>query len=230
MTQLKKYAIIVAGGSGSRMNGGIPKQFLPLAGLPILMHALRCFHEADASIQLIVAIAENQMESWKKSCDTHSFSIPHDLVAGGNTRFHSVKNGLNAVKEKSLVAVHDGARPFASKRIINRCFLEAGKYGNAVPAIFISESMRKTEGSRSEIVDRNKFVLIQTPQCFDSEILIRAYRVDDQPSFTDDASVVEHSGESVHLIEGERENIKITYPLDLAIGEAILEKYFQEKS
>ena len=227
---MKKYAIIVAGGTGSRMHGDVPKQFLLLAGKPILMHTIQRFFETDAEMEIIVVIPKNEIDSWKKRCADFSFIIPHQVIGGGQTRFHSVKNGLDAVKEKSIVAVHDGARPLASKALINRCFLEAEKYGNAVPAISISESMRKMDGSQSVIVDRDKFVLIQTPQCFESEILIRAYRVDDQPVFTDDASVVEHSGKSIHLINGERENIKITYPLDLAIGEAILKKYFPGKT
>lgn len=222
---MKKYAIIVAGGTGSRMQGDVPKQFMVLSGKPILMHAIQRFFESEADPEIIVVIPKIEIDAWKKRCVDCSFAIPHQVVGGGETRFHSVKNGLNEVKEKSIVAVHDGARPFASKALINRCFIEAEKYGNAVPAIPLNDSMRKVEGNQSEIADRKNFVLIQTPQCFDSEILIKAYQENDQPEFTDDASIVEHSGKMIHLIEGERENIKITYAVDMVIGEAILKAF-----
>ena len=226
---MKRYAIIVAAGSGSRMNADVPKQFMLLAGKPILMHTIQRFFDSDPSVEIIVVVAKNETGSWKKTCDQFSFSIPHHIVEGGETRFHSVKNGLNAVNEKSIVAIHDGARPFVNKAFINRCFMEAEKNGNAVPAIAISESMRIIKGDISEPANRDAIVLVQTPQCFDSEILKAAYKSDHQAEFTDDATVVEFYGETIHLINGERENIKITYPLDLISGESILKKYFQEK-
>ncbi len=222
---MKKYAIIVAGGNGKRMDSNVPKQFMLLAGVPVLMRTIRCFYDCDSSISIVVVIPDNQRAFWKNSCEKYSFRIPHDVVSGGDTRFLSVKNGLDSVNEKSLVAVHDGARPFVTNNLINRCFIEAEKFGNAVPAVSINESIRMVEGNNSEMAEREKFVLIQTPQCFDSEILKSAYRVDDQSVFTDDASVVEHSGKMIHLIKGERENIKITYAVDLVIGEAILKAF-----
>lgn len=226
---MKHYAIIVAAGSGNRMNADIPKQFMLLASKPILMHTIQRFFEADPFVEIIVVVSKNEIDSWKKTCEQFSFTIPHLMQEGGETRFHSVKKGLNAVNKKSIVAIHDGARPFVNKTLINRCFMEAEKHGNAVPAIPVNESMRRVEGDHSEPADRSAYVLIQTPQCFDSEILKDAYDTDHKNIFTDDASVVEFHGETIHLISGERENIKITYPHDLIIAESILKKYFPEK-
>lgn len=219
---MKKIAIIVAGGKGKRMNAGIPKQFILLAGLPVLMHCIRCFHESDPGIGLIVVLPENEINAWEGLCNKYSFDIIHKVVAGGETRFHSVKNGLTQVNEKSLVAVHDGARPFPGAALIKNCFSRAEEFGTAVPAIPVNESLRRVEGEENQFADRSSYVLIQTPQCFKSEILLSAYNTNYNKNFTDDASIVEFSGHSIHLIEGERENIKITYPVDIAIGEAIL--------
>ena len=221
---MKHYAIIVAGGTGSRMNSDVPKQFLLLGGKPILMHTIERFFRADKTIEFIVVIPKNGIDPWKKNCDQHSFTLAHQVIEGGETRFHSVKNGLTAVKEKSIVAIHDGARPFTSNALINSCFSEAEKYGNAVPVIQLNESIRKISGEHSEIADRKSFVIVQTPQCFESEILKKAYTVDHQDIFTDDASVVEFNGIEIYLVQGEPENIKITYPFDLITGESILKK------
>ncbi len=226
---MEQSVIIVAGGSGNRMNAGIPKQFVLLGGKPILMHTTQRFAEADASIEIIVVLPKNEIDGWKALCEKYSFSIAHTVVEGGETRFHSVKNGLAFVKEKSIVAIHDGVRPFASPALINKCFTEAEKNGSAVPAISLNDSIRKTEGDKNSIADRSSFVIVQTPQCFDSEILKAAYELTYQTTFTDDASVVEHSGKKIHLVEGERENIKITYPFDMITGELILQKYFPRK-
>ncbi len=219
---MKHYIIIVAGGSGSRMKAETPKQFLLLDGKPILMHTIARFHEADAQMQLIVVLPQKEMEEWKTLCAKHNFNIPHQLAAGGETRFHSVKNGLEFVKEESIVAIHDGVRPFASVALIKKCFVEAEQKGNAVPCIRINESIRKVEEEGSKIADRNSFVIIQTPQYFNSEILKKAYQSEFKNIFTDDASVTESSGEKINLIEGERENIKITFPVDLMLAETIL--------
>lgn len=219
---MKKIAIIVAGGNGNRMNAGIPKQFMLLGGLPVLMHTITCFHKADPQIELLVVLSDKEIYTWKELCNRYSFSVAHQIVPGGETRFHSVKNGLAYVTEKSIVAIHDGARPFASESLIKKCFSEAEKFGNAIPAIPVNESLRKINGDESEVADRSSYVIIQTPQCFSSEIIKTAYNVDYNNSFTDDASVAEVSGVSIHLIAGESENIKITYPIDLSIGESIL--------
>jgi 2-C-methyl-D-erythritol 4-phosphate cytidylyltransferase len=208
------------------MNSGVPKQFLLIAGKPVLMHTMQRFFEADHSVEIILALPKSEINTWKELISKHSFSIPHHVAEGGGSRFHSVKNALAFVKEKSLVAVHDGVRPFVSTGLINRSFSEAEQHGNAVPAIPLSDSLRRVEKGRNEIVDRTSFVSIQTPQCFDSEILKQAYNTEYKTIFTDDAGVVEATGEKIHLIEGERENMKITYPVDLIIGEAVLKKNF----
>jgi 2-C-methyl-D-erythritol 4-phosphate cytidylyltransferase len=226
---VKHYVIIVAGGNGNRMKADVPKQFLILGDRPVLMQSLQRFYDADPSTEIIVALPENEIDTWNALCVQHSFTIPHRITKGGETRFHSVKKALEQVKEKSIVAVHDGVRPFADTNLINRCFSEAERYGNAVPAIPVNDSMRKVEDERNEWIDRNSFVIIQTPQCFASEMLKEAYNIEYKSVFTDDAAVVELHGQTIHLTEGERENIKITYPLDLIIGEAILKKKFSDK-
>ena len=219
---MKQIAIILAGGIGNRMNAGIPKQFMLLGDKPVLMHTINRFHEANSSMEILVVLPENEIKAWEALCQKHSFRIVHKIVDGGETRFHSVKNGLVYMDEKSIVAIHDGARPFASATLINKTFSEAEKFGNAVPAISVNESLRKVVGDKNEIADRSSFVIIQTPQCFQSETLKSAYKSDFKNSFTDDANVVEFVGESIHLIDGERDNNKITFPADLIIGEAIL--------
>jgi 2-C-methyl-D-erythritol 4-phosphate cytidylyltransferase len=221
---LKHYVIIVAAGTGTRMNSGIPKQFLLLAGRPVLMHAIQRFYDADSSVETIVVLPKNEIEAWKQLCLRFSFAISHHVTPGGETRFHSVKAGLEFVKEKSIVAVHDGVRPCVSTSLIKRCFSESEKSGNAVPVIPVNESLRKIKSGKNEIADRNSFVIIQTPQCFSSEIIKEAYLSAYQNIFTDDATVVEFAGQDIHLIEGEKENIKITYPFDLIVGEEILKK------
>jgi len=221
---MKRYAILVAGGNGNRMNAGMPKQFLLLADKPLLMHTLERFHAADPSVELIVVLPAEEIKTWKSLCVQYACAIPHHVSEGGTTRFQSVKNGLAHVMEKSIVAVHDGVRPFAGSALISRCFSEAEKHGNAVPFIPLDDSIRKVNGDANETADRNSFVIIQTPQCFDSEILKEVYKTDHQNMFTDDASVAEFYGIKIHLTEGEKENIKITFPADLLFGEAILKK------
>jgi 2-C-methyl-D-erythritol 4-phosphate cytidylyltransferase len=220
---LKRFAIIVAGGSGTRINPEKPKQFLLLDGKPILIRTLEIFYAADPSVEIVLVLPEKETEEWKSLCNKYKFTVPHQIVTGGETRFHSVKNGLNSINGKGVVAVHDGVRPFASTGLINKCFEEAEKNGNAVPCIPVAESIRKvSEKGLSEVADRNSLVIIQTPQCFDSEILKKAYSSDFKDIFTDDATVVEHCGYKINLIEGERENIKITYPFDLKIAKSII--------
>ncbi|MBI5217483.1 MAG: 2-C-methyl-D-erythritol 4-phosphate cytidylyltransferase [Bacteroidia bacterium] len=219
---MNKYVVIVAGGSGKRMNSGIPKQFLELCGKPMLMYTISKFYAYDNFIKIILALPENQIEYWKGLCSKHKFSIKHSIVPGGKERFHSVKNALIKIKDTGIVAVHDGVRPLVSVDTIKRCFNASSKLGNAIPAVDISESVRVMEKSRNKAVDRSKYKLIQTPQVFKTDIIKKAYTQDYKPQFTDDASVVEALGYKINLVEGNFENIKITSPLDLIMAEALM--------
>lgn len=218
------YAIIVAGGKGLRMGADLPKQFLLIGGKPVLMHTLEAFHRADAQMRLILVLPKSQQDYWKSLCEAYAFSIPHQVTDGGETRFHSVKNGLALVDEEGLVGVHDGVRPFVSIEVIRRCYAEAARYKAVVPVIDVVETIRMVQGDDSQTVDRNLYKLGQTPQVFDVALLKQAYHQSYIPGFTDDASVVEAYGEKIHLTEGNRENIKITTPFDLKIAETILQK------
>jgi 2-C-methyl-D-erythritol 4-phosphate cytidylyltransferase len=219
---LKYYVIIVAGGKGIRMKSKLSKQFILIDGKPILLYSIQKFFKAIPGIEIIVALPKKEIKFWKKLCQKHSLNISHEIVLGGKTRFHSVKNALKKVSKKGIIAVHDGVRPLTSIQLINRCFSEAGQYDNAVPCIPIDESIRKNKASENKIIDRNSIVIIQTPQCFNTEVLKRAYKMNYKDKFTDDASVVEESGGSIHLIRGEKGNIKITSKDDLLIAGAIL--------
>lgn len=215
-------AIIVAGGKGERMKADIPKQFLEINGKPILMYTLDAFYAFDNSIKLVLVLPEVQIPFWKTLCDKYSYSTPHVIVAGGSSRFHSVKNGLSAISNEQLVAVHDGVRPLVSRETITRCFQAAQKYKAAIPVMDSVESIRVVEGESSKSVDRSTYKMVQTPQIFDAELLIKAYEQQFSELFTDDASVVEKLGVEVHLVEGNRENIKITTTYDLQIADMLL--------
>ena len=217
-----KIAIIVAGGKGERMNSDIPKQFLELLGKPILMHTLEVFHNFDASIQIKLVLPEVQINFWKELCTKHNFTLTHQIVAGGKTRFQSVKNGLEAVRTPALVAVHDGVRPLVSIKTISCCFEAAENFDAVVPVFDLVESIRQITETSSQSVDRNAYKLVQTPQVFDAELLKKAYEQEFSTLFTDDASVVEAAGTKVHLVEGNRENIKITTEFDLKMAEILL--------
>lgn len=219
---MKKYVIIVAGGSGKRMNAELPKQFLKIHGKPLLMHTFEKFFNYGSSIKFILTLPQDHIDTWKQLCSDHQFPIEHIIVRGGTERFHSVKNALAEIKEKCLVAVHDGVRPMVSTETVARCFDLAEKSGNAIPVIPISESIRFIDENGSKPADRNKYKLIQTPQVFQSEILIKAYQQQYTTDFTDDAGVVEKTGIKINLVEGNRENIKITTPVDLQIAEALI--------
>ncbi len=220
---MKKIVIIVAGGRGKRMKSEIPKQFLPLYGFPILMHTIKKFYRYDNSIGIIVVLPKIQIKVWKKFCRDYKFDYKHDIVQGGVTRFHSVKNGLSRVKgENMLIAVHDGVRPLVSLETIRRCFKKAEISGNAIPVIDIPESVRKVEKGGNIPVDRSHYKLIQTPQIFNSDVLLKSYKQEYKSYFTDDASVVESIGVSINLVPGNKENIKITTPSDLVIAESYL--------
>ena len=216
---MKKHIIIVAGGKGLRMGGDIPKQFLPVGGKPVLMRTLEAFHAYDASMQLILVLPVSQQAYWKQLCAEYQFDLAHEIADGGETRFHSVKNGLSLVKEDGLVGVHDGVRPFVSQEVIARCYEEAVSLKAVIPVIGVVEPVRHLTGEGSETVPRDQYKLVQTPQVFEVALLRRAYEQVYTELFTDDASVVEALGEKVYLVEGNRENIKLTTPFDLKLAE-----------
>lgn len=218
-----RTALIVAGGKGLRMGSELPKQFLPIGGKPVLMHTLEAFHRFDKRMQLILVLPREQQGFWWELCETHGFNIRHEIADGGETRFHSVKNGLALINGiGGMVGVHDGVRPFVSQEVIARCFREAAVRKAVIPVIDVVETVRHLTGSGSETVNRNDYKLVQTPQVFDADLLRRAYEQEFTPFFTDDASVVEAMGVPVHLVEGNRENIKITTPFDLKVASALL--------
>ena len=219
---MEKTAIIVAGGKGSRMKSEIPKQFLELDGLPILMHTINVFYNYDKQIEIIIVIPEDQINEWKKLCDKHSFFVHHEIVLGGKTRFHSVQNAIQLLKKNRLVAVHDGVRPLISESTIDRCFKMAEKKGNAIPVIPIDESIRKIENNINFPVNRNEFVKIQTPEVFISDILIEAFKQSYSEDLTACNNVVEKAGYSINLVEGNLENIKITNRYDFIIAESLI--------
>lgn len=221
----KHTILIVAGGRGTRMGGPQPKQFLELAGRPVLMHTLEAFDRWDASARLIVVLPEDQINTWKRLCEAHVFGRTHHVVAGGETRFHSVRNGLGAVASNGLIAVHDGVRPLVAPSVIAACFATAADGGAAVPVVPVVESVREVDadgGSRP--VDRTRLRVVQTPQVFRADVLRAAYRLPYDPRFTDDASVVEASGVAVRLVPGNRENIKLTTPMDLLLAEQLMRR------
>ena len=218
---MKKYIIIVAGGKGLRMGGDIPKQFLPVCGKPVLMRTLEAFHAYDASMRLILVLPVSQQAYWKQLCEEYQFELVHEIANGGDTRFHSVKNGLALVEEDGLVGVHDGVRPFVSQEVITRCYEEAVSLKAVIPVIGVVETVRHLTEEGSETVPRDQYKLVQTPQVFDVTLLRRAYQQEYTDLFTDDASVVEALGEKVYLVEGNRENIKLTTPFDLKLAELL---------
>lgn len=220
---MKNYVIIVAGGSGSRMLSATPKQFLLLNGLPVLMHTMQAFHNSLSLPQLIIVLPPDFHAYWKQLCVTHNFTIPHQLVSGGETRFHSVKNGLDVIaNEDVLIAVHDAVRPLTSINIIDQSYKSAAEHGNAVTAVKSRDSVRQIKNGISNSLNRDEIYLIQTPQTFQSAQLKSAYRQPYNNNFTDDASVVEAAGAVITLITGDYQNIKITFPEDIAIAELLL--------
>ena len=219
---VKKYCIIVAGGSGRRMKSAIPKQFLLLEGKPLLMHTIERFHSFDSAIEIILVLPSEHHSLWRGLVREYSFEISHKTVPGGEERFHSVRAGLACVTEESLVAVHDGVRPLVSHDTIWRCFADAEEFGTAVPFIEPADSVRILSGDVSKPCHRNEVRLIQTPQVFRSSLIIAAYDREYDPSFTDDAAVAEAAGVTIHLTHGNRENIKITTPEDLTVAHALI--------
>lgn len=219
---MKKHIIIVAGGSGLRMQTDVPKQFIEIGNLPILMHSITAFYNYDNKINIVLALPKAHFEFWKNLCKKHDFKIKHKIVEGGETRFNSVQNALNSIENEGLVAIHDAVRPFITPDLISRCFDTAEKLGNAIPAIEIVESVREISDTSNKTIDRSKLRAIQTPQTFKTEIIKLAFEKANHNKFTDDASVLENIGEKINLIEGEKNNIKITTLQDLNFANYIL--------
>ncbi|MFD0749992.1 2-C-methyl-D-erythritol 4-phosphate cytidylyltransferase [Mucilaginibacter calamicampi] len=217
------YAIVVAGGSGTRMGTTIPKQFLSVNGLPILMHSLLAFYNSASKPQLILALHTDFHDYWKQLCSTHNFDIPHTLVSGGETRFHSVKAAFDIISDtNSIIAVHDAVRPLILSLLIDTAYQQAAESGNAIVAVKSRDSVRQLKGDTSVSLKRDEIYLVQTPQTFQYAQLKAAYLQAYNNAFTDDASVVESAGFKIHLVEGDHQNIKITFPEDIAIAELIL--------
>jgi 2-C-methyl-D-erythritol 4-phosphate cytidylyltransferase len=228
MGDIKKYAVIVAGGQGLRMGSAIPKQFLPLLGKPMLCHAVEAFANAIDDIQLILVLPPDQVGSAQTVLRSYLGGIDVVTVAGGQTRYHSVQNGLKKVNNDGIVFVHDGARPLVSAELILRCYQQAREKGSAVPVIPIAESVRVMDGDRSTPLIREQLRIIQTPQTFKTELILPAFKQDYDPSFTDEATVLEAHGVKVHLIDGMHDNIKVTGPDDMVIAEALLKDRVNE--
>lgn len=223
---MNRCALIVAGGTGNRMGTKIPKQFLELSGEPVLMRSIEKFWGYDKSIKIVTVLPEDQLRYWVELKKKYAFSIPHAVVKGGSSRFFSVKNGLEEVDETSLVAIHDGVRPLVSTETIKRCFDAAEKFGNAVPVICPTDSIRMITRQGNIPVNRQHLRIIQTPQVFNAKLIKKAYLQDYSPDFTDDAMILEKTGEDIHLVEGNIENLKITNPGDLALAEALFHSIF----
>lgn len=218
----KEYALIVAGGKGTRIKSRIPKQFLDLQGKPILLHTLEAFFRYSKLIEVILVLPEDDFQTWKDLCHQHTFTQPITLQKGGDSRFQSVKNGLDKIAGPGLVAIHDGVRPLVSEDIIGASFRLAAVHQSAVAAVRLKESIRMTDQDNTKAMDRSRFRLIQTPQTFDVALIKQAYQLKEDASLTDDASVAEKSGHTISLFEGSYENIKITTPEDLIVAEALL--------
>ena len=219
-----EYVIIVAGGKGLRMGSDIPKQFLPIGGKPVLMRTIERFREYSADLQIILVLPEAQQEYWLQLCKEYDFDVEYRLANGGQTRFHSVQNGLALVPDdaEGVVGVHDGVRPFPSIEMIRNCYETAREKKAVIPVIPVVETVRHLEKEGSVTVPRDEYKLVQTPQTFDIQLLKAANRQPYNDGFTDDASVVESYGHEITLVKGNRENIKITTPYDLKIAEVLL--------
>ncbi|HPF51499.1 MAG TPA: 2-C-methyl-D-erythritol 4-phosphate cytidylyltransferase [Draconibacterium sp.] len=219
----KKFALIVAGGSGSRMNSSIPKQFMELAGKPVLIHTFEAFRRFDPAIEFVLVLPENEMESWNELCEKHTFHIEYKVAKGGKTRFESVKNGLELLPDSGIVFIHDGVRPLVSEQTLQNCLHTAITKGNALPVVPVSESVRYIDKDKNQSLDRSKYFLVQTPQTFQLREIKMAYQQPFSTLFTDDASVLENTGRKISTVEGNRENIKITFQEDLQFAEALID-------
>jgi 2-C-methyl-D-erythritol 4-phosphate cytidylyltransferase len=222
---MKKIAVIVAGGSGKRMKSDVPKQYLLLGDKPVLMHTLTTFYAFDPAIELRLVLPIDEINTWKRLCEEFNFNLKHELYAGGETRFQSVKNGLTGIDNNSIIAVHDGVRPLVSQKTILNCFDLALLKGTAIPVMPLTESIRKIAKNHSTAKKREQYLTVQTPQVFQSEILLESYNTAFDQSFTDDASVVEKAGYKIFLTEGNEQNIKITTPKDMIIAQALISNF-----
>jgi 2-C-methyl-D-erythritol 4-phosphate cytidylyltransferase len=218
----KEHALIVAGGKGTRIKSNLPKQFIELKGKPILLHTLEAFYRYSENINVILVLPEDDFETWKGIAKKYSFHKKITLQRGGDTRFQSVRNGLEKIEGEGLVAIHDGVRPLVSPDIIGASFRLAAVHKTAVAAVRLKESIRMTDQDNTKAMDRSKFRLIQTPQTFDVQLIKRAYQTKEDASLTDDASVAERAGHTISLFEGSYENIKITTAEDLIVAGALL--------
>jgi 2-C-methyl-D-erythritol 4-phosphate cytidylyltransferase len=219
---MKKIAVIVAGGNGTRMNSTLPKQFLLLKNKPVLFYTLQTFLEAYSDLDIILVLPEEHIAAGQEIIDAYFDYRRIQITAGGRTRFHSVQNGLQLIKDESIVFVHDGVRCLLSADLIHRCYEAALEYGAAVPVIPSKDSVRLQREDRNEAIDREMVKLVQTPQTFHSKILLPAFKIDFKDKFTDEATVVEAFGLKIHLVEGEESNFKITGPADLLIAEQLI--------
>ena len=218
------YVIIVAGGKGLRMGSDIPKQFLPIGGKPVLMRTLERFREYSPTLKIILVLPKAQQDYWRQLCADYHFNVEYQLADGGETRFHSVQHGLALIPDdtEGVVGVHDGVRPFPSIDVIRRRYDTAHEKKAVIPVIPVVETLRHLQGKSSITVPRDDYRLVQTPQCFDIQLLKAANRQPYNDGFTDDASVVESFGHAITLVEGNRENIKITTPYDLKIAKVLI--------
>ncbi len=221
---MSSSVIIVAGGSGSRMGGDLPKQFLELKGKPVLMHTIERFYGYNNNLHIVLVLPQAYIDYWNSLIKKCNFTIKHSVTTGGATRFNSVKNGLSIISgDADFVAVHDGARPLVSDKTIDNCFTMAKENGAAIPVIDVDDSLRMVTDNGSEHVERSSYKRVQTPQVFRADIIVKAYDLGYDPVFTDDASVVEAAGHKIWLADGNIENIKITHKTDMVIAEAIID-------
>ena len=217
--------IIVAGGKGLRVGGDIPKQFQPIGGKPMLMRTIEAFYNFDYRMRIVIVLPEQFRDFWNELCEKHKFDITHTIVNGGETRFHSVKNGLSEISEDEIVGIHDAARPFVSKEVIGRCYREAFDFRcGIIPVIEEKNSVRILTGYESKPFDRDRIRLVQTPQVFPADLLKNAYETPYREEFTDDASVAEDDGIQIKLVDGDEKNIKITTPFDLELADFLYKK------
>jgi 2-C-methyl-D-erythritol 4-phosphate cytidylyltransferase len=228
MSDIKKYAVIVAGGKGLRMGATVPKQFLPLLGKPMLCHAIQAFANAIPDIRLVLVLPKDQVGSAQTVLRSYLGGIDVTTVAGGETRYHSVQNGLSQINDDGVVFVHDGARPIVSEELIMKCYAQAVDLGSAIPAIPVMESIRMQHGDHSTPLNRDQLRIIQTPQTFRTELILPAFQQEYTPAFTDEATVVEAAGKKIYLIDGMPDNIKVTTPYDMVIAEALLKEHDHE--
>lgn len=226
----QNFVIITAGGTGVRMGAQIPKQFIELSGLPIIFHTIKNYYSFDPSLNFVVTLPPNEIDRFTELIDQHKIEISIKIAEGGTTRFQSVKNGLQLVEGNGVVAIHDAVRPFVTETLLKNCFQTAADKGNAIAAVTLKESIREVgPDEKNRAVDRTKYRIMQTPQCFQIPLIKKAFDAEEKKSFTDDATVLEAAGYEINLVEGDYQNIKITTPEDLIIAESIL-KAFKTKA